>query len=311
MNLFKFKSLLGALAMMALILTSCSDDSTNPVTPGAKPDPVASIEATSTGSTTVQLKWGASPSATDALFKGYVVDVLKEDGSPTPIASKTYGTSSSTAEITGLEEGTVYTFQIRAQFTTDSLSTAKTIKWSPATRFTQNENEKDILIFEYASDFGSGLRIFDETSKFPKNLKSSSKADWHIGIDTRNGKLIFGSASEISFGTGTPTDSTLISDKYWEASSLNSVFDSEALNAGTFSARAVDLSTMNVKGNIVFVVKIKNGTRVNYAKVMVIKNKTTESFLWPSTTGTNNRFIKLEISYQKGNDIPYAKFPVK
>ncbi len=312
MNLFKFKSLLGALAMMALILTSCSDDSTNPETPGAKPEAVDSVAATSINNTTVALKWKVSASESDALFKCYVVDVLKEDGTPSPIASKTFSKGTNRVEIAGLEEGTVYMFQIRAQFTTDSLSTAKTIKWSPATRFTKNDNDNDILIYEYASSFGSGLSLFDEAAGAPKNLTAASKTDWQIGIDTRDNKLVFGSASQINIGTGTPTAKTEISNNYWLATSLNSVFDSEALSTGTFTEVAYDLNAIDTgDNNLVLIAKITKGTKVNYAKIMIIKDPTTKSFLWPSTSGSNNKYVKLEISYQKGDNVPYAKKSVK
>jgi hypothetical protein len=218
------------------------------------------------------------------------------------------GTTSFT--ITKLTEGKIYNFQVVAKYTNDSVSTPVIIKWSPATRFELNVNDDVIKVYETDSDFGSGLMMYDPTGGAPKVRKVANGADWDLGLDTRSSKVIFGSATKINYSyTGTPKPTQIFGDKYFETESLNSLFDSQAMNAGgndiKYVEKTFDITTETSTKNLVFYVRKADATgKYNYAKVMIIKNPSGAGYLQGASS---NRYIELQISYQKVVDVPYAK----
>lgn len=306
MNIRKFFFLAAFAATFGLFFSSCTENTTNPdPDPQPKPSPVSNLKALSVSATEIRVTFNASPSETNSLFKDYEVAL-----SPGAFAPQFVPKGTNMITISNLQEGTVYTVSIAARYTNDSVSSPVSIQWSPATRFTENAAEFPIKIYETASEFGSGLQMYYPTDNAPRVRKVANGGDWDLGIDTRNGKFIFGSASKIDYNyTGTP-QKVQIFESYFEADSLNGLYDSEAMNAGArdgkYTEKTFDLTSVSVNKNLVFYVrKYEPGqTRYNYAKVMIRKNPSAAGYLFDAAP---NRYIEVHISYQKKVDVPYAK----
>jgi hypothetical protein len=300
-----FKIYLLALASV-IVLIACNETTTP--TDNAKPVAPTALKANSTNATTVDLIFTASTSESDALFDRYILTVT--DG-VTEVLKDTLLKGQNMVSISGLDEGTIYDFSVKAKFTNGEFSSVATIKWSPATRFIKNNNDSEIFVYESASDFGSGLQLFYATDKAPRIRKVSAGADWDLGLYTTGGKLLFGSASKLGYTSLVGTPGVTEISKVIEADALGNVYDSEAMNAAsnTWSEKAIDLSTYTTANkSLVLYVREKNGATYNYAKVQIVKVNT--SFL-STVGGPNNRYIKLFISYQTKADVPFAKFPTK
>lgn len=301
---FKIIALLGF--AIAILLNSCSDTTTNPIDPDPKPEPITNLKATSVDDKTVKLKFDLSTSETNTLFQDYQLVVTPGTFAPVSINK---GTNMFVQA--GLTEGTVYKFEIVARYTNGTSSTVSSIEWSPATRFVLNNNDANIYVYESTSDFGSGLRMFAPApDNAPRTYKVANGAEWDLGLDTRNGKIIFGSATKISYSyTGTPKPTQML-DVNFEVDGLDESFDSQAMNAGTrdskYAERTFDLTSLKPTKNLVFYVrKYEPGqTRYNYAKILMKKNPNSETFLQGSG---DNEYIEFQISYQKTPDVPYAK----
>jgi len=266
--------------------------------------PVSALMATSKDDKSVSLKWNASADESNADFAGYwifVYPVGQTSGDPIELPKGT-----TTYIATDLTEGTVYNFDVHAvkNYGGNYLLSAKTnIKWSPASRFILNINDDNIKMYETASSFGSGLQLFDPSGGAPKTLKVTSGADWDLGIYTSGSNIWFGSASKMkarySSFAGTAKVCQISSTKY-EVNSLDDVFDSQALDQGhSFSESEIDLSTLTGNKNVVFIVRTNSPTW-NYAKVMLIYNG---GFLQGPA---GNRYIEVQVSYQKTSGVPYA-----
>jgi len=307
MTLNKMISLLIALTMSAMIFTACTED--DPVDPIDKYTPKApsNLKATSLDAESVLLRWDHSSDVAEAEFAGYKLDI-----SPGTFATMNIAKNQPLPyKVEGLQEGTVYEFTLVAYSTEGEQSTSIKVSWAPASRFTQTVNNEAIRVYETASDFGSGLDLFFEggggNPDGPRTLTIASSADWDLGLRTVGTDVIFGSATKLGYTYGNNPQVAQVADKYWVASTLNDVFDSEALDQGaTFQELAINLVDLDVNNNAVFVVrKYEPGqTRYNYAKVLL--KRVGNSFLQGSSP---NRYIELEISYQSTPDVPYAKVP--
>lgn len=289
----------------SMFFTACEEED-NPITPDPKPTPTAptNLRATSASATAVLLRWDKSVHEDSTWFAGYELTIT----GGTPMAPKAVS-KTQPYEVTGLEAGVVYTFTLKAKNTEDVLSTGSTsVTWSPAARF----ETADIKMYEFDSQNGSGLSIYDATNKKPMNLKAADRTKWHLGFDSRSSKWNFGPAASISIGTGTPTATVEISDEYWEVDNMNTIFLPETafptkndLSKMTFSAEAWDLKSLNAAKSVVFIVRVKEqgSNNWNYAKVLVEKAAT--GFLQGTAP---NQYIQLKVSYQTAANVPYAKF---
>lgn len=299
----KLRNLFIVLFAAIFAFSACEDDSDNPIIPTEKPQPPTNLQATSKSATSVLLRWTPSTSETNTDFDKYVLTIT---GGTNPIAPFEFPAGTASVEVSGLDEGTIYTFSISTRFYDGTLSeTSAQIQWSPATRFTRNQNNEPIRIYETDSDFGSGLVIYDPVGEGPKNATVVNGAQWNLGLDTRNGVLKLASARLLEYNWGTePVIITEIANDYYFADNLDDVFDSQALDAKNFAERSIDLSVLN--SNFVIVVRYKQpgNNSYNYAKILVKYNNGT--FL----QGTpDNRYVEFEISYQMVPGVPYAKTP--
>ncbi len=282
------------LLVFALFLGSCSDNTTNPV--DTKPATVKGLKATSLDSTTIRLLW---TEPTDS-YTGYTLDIT-----PGSIPQKTLAKGVTTTDVSGLIEGTVYTFKLKAVNGTAS-SDSVTILWSPATRFINNINDAVIWVYESSSTLGSGLQFYNTAGNAPKVLTVGSGSNWNFGLFTKKKDSVeVGSPSAFTYTYGGTPKITEICTNYFETNDLNSVFDSQALNAdpAKFYEMSVNLDELKTTSGVVLICRTKeNGSDWNYAKVLI--KKTGGAFL----QGTDpNRYIEVQVSYQKVVNKPYAK----
>lgn len=302
----KFKSIfwLASFLLAFWVFSACEENSTttepNPTVAG--PD---SMKATSLNETTVRLRWKLSPDESKTYFKDYVLYI-----SPGAFAPRIIPKGTNTIDVTGLSDGTVYTFELRARNVDDkeSVGSAK-IQWSPAYRFTKNINDEAIRVYETASQFGSGLQLYDPNSGKPRTLKVASGEFWNLGVYTKGEARLYtanyiASNNLYNFPTS-PSYITEISEDIFLTNTLDNVFDSQALNARNFSTNYyIDLADPDYKNGIVIIVRTKapGATDWNYAKVLI---KPGPNGLLQGTP--DNRYIECEISYQKKTGVPYAK----
>lgn len=304
--MFKNKvfTFLALAALSVFVLSSCSEDTTGPNTNGAKPSPASNLQATSISKDTIHLKYDISPSESNARFQDYQL-TWKEDATVDPGGSKIVLRGTNPIIVGGLIEGKIYLFTLVARYDNDSISTPITVKWSPASRFTLNNNDDIIRVYETASDLGSGLQMFSAADGAPRVRTVANGADWDLGIKTTDGKILVGSATKLAYNySGTPKATYIFKDKFL-ANSLDEVFDSRAMNDGTrnneYTEQVFDIKSEQ-KSVVFYVRKIESGSSYTYAKVMA--KYVGGSFFQGSGT---NRFIQFEISYQKTAGVPYAK----
>jgi hypothetical protein len=304
---FNVKALFAA-AMMCAIVAGCNENTNDP-------DPVGlaaptALMANSNDFQSVNLKWTASTSATTADFANYELIVTPANGTAmTPI---TIAKGATTYTVTGLIEGTVYTFSLRSKSTatTNNMSSAATVQWSPATR------HEGVRVYETAStQFGSGIDLsnIDKSNGMFGSTKLANGANWDLALDTRviNGQIDngLGSPSVLTYviknsaGDTIPGRATLISSKVVSsgATSLDDVFETQALGDATVnmkpdSARYIRVD--NFSNNIVFFARTVEG---NFAKVLV---KAAGDKLLQGTAP--NRYVEMDISYQSAANVPYA-----
>jgi hypothetical protein len=309
----KNKNLLSILliALFAIIVVSCSDDTvTGPEEDNRTPGKPDSAMATTTNDSTIRIKWKPSIDENDSAFVGYIVKMTGDNGVN---ALDTVPKNFNPLQVTGLDAGVIYTFEISALFKNGKSSPTTTISWSPAYRFTATaDGVSSIKLYETASQLGSGIDAYDEDSKAPKTLTVANGEYWTLGLDTRNGALIVASPTKIDYNYPSTPGYTEISQDYWDTPLLNDIYDSQALNydQDKFSELAIPLDQMtDIKNNLVIIIRTQEPgeTDFHYAKVMIKKNPN-GGWLFGNAP---NRYLEVEISYQTEANVPYAKIGLK
>ena len=293
----KFAILTFALIFAGFIFNSCEDTTTNPIDPEV-PDAPTALMATSKDDSSVLVKWTASPSETNTLFSGYVLTVT----GGTQSGPYTLTAAQNPFNVTGLDEGTIYTFSLKATYSNGEASSPITVQWSPASRFTLNENDAEIKIYEAASSLGSGLVIYNPISGAPKIAKVADGANWTLGLYTKDNEIAIGSPSLLNYNFGTTPGVVEIGDIYTGVSSLDDVYGSQALSSQSFSEKKIDLKQYT--SNIVIVLRyhMTGKTGWNYGKVLV--KYVNGSFLQGPA---GNQYAELIVSHQLITDVPYSK----
>lgn len=288
--MFKFKVLLAALTLASLITVGCNEN-TDVVTDTVPAAPT-SFMATSYGVDKIGLKWTA-PTGT---YTGYKLKM-----SAAGMSDTTFTFSSATQPpfvISGLTEGVKYTFALSSVNGTLVSTTAPTMTWSPATRFTKDASGNDIRVYENASSKGSGLSLYNPLTGFPEVLNVNPTGSlWDIGIDLDETTDILdaGSPGALNFKINNPRV-TLVGQLHSNVSSLDSIFESADLSVSQQGAYPLNNVTT---GGYAFVVKTADG---NYAKVLI---KSQLGKLLQGTKG--DRYVNMEISYQKTAGVPHAE----
>jgi hypothetical protein len=299
------------LALFAIIIASCSDDTTGPEEDNRTPGKPDSAMATTKNDSTILLKWKASIDEGDAAFAGYIVKMTGDDNTT---ALDTIPANYNPLQVTSLKNGVIYTFEVSALFNNGNVSASTHISWSPAFRFTKSaDGVSSIKLYETRSDLGSGIDAYDEEAKGPKTLTVANGENWTLGLDTRNDKVIIASPSEIDYNfNGTP-GYTEISEDIFVDISLNDTYDSQALNYDEekLKTRKITLSdfTSSIQNGIIFILRTKEAGEndFHYAKILVKRNPN-GGWLFGEEP---NRYVEMEISYQKKANVPYAKYPIR
>ena len=278
------------------------------------PIPPSNILATSLNSQSVLIKFDISPSESENYFKDYKIrwnEINNTLAKDSMLVSK----GKNPIVITGLTEGKIYEFSLISRFSDKSVSTQISVVWSPSSRFTENHNDALIRIYESNSNFGAGLQIFSLADGAPRIRTVANGRYWDIALRTTDNKIIFGSATKIEyqFPTGQTPDPTYFYKDYFLANSLDELFDSRTMNDGErdneYSEKLFDITNIGGTGNLIFYArKYQPGnTKYNYAKIMIKRVNGSSHILQGSSP---NRYVELEISYQKTPGLPYAKSPI-
>ena len=233
----KIKNLLAMFAIFSLVLVACDEESI--INPDLTPEAPTNLQATSINDRTIALRWTASPDA------GVTYVVYVYVGESNTEMSMFEGIAGTEVEITGLDEGTIYRFEVYSEDDAAMSDDYITIHWSPAARFTEDGYDEDIQLFGFESSLGSGLDLYSEDDGAPAVLSVAAKEDWDIAFDDRTPGLV-GCASMINIGSGDPTSTTEIIATPFEVSSLDDVYGSQALDqAGTFAETTIGKETVS------------------------------------------------------------------
>jgi hypothetical protein len=312
MSYSKLLAVLFASLLMGFFVTSCSDDGPTDPT-NEKPAAPTNLMALSVNETTIHLKYDISASEQNSLFQDYFLSywVVGETANP---MTMTVAKGVNPIAVTGLSEGKIYQFQLVARYKNNESSTASAdVKWAPAARFDETIFDSPIRLYEKASSFGSGVQIYYSSEDGPRTRTVSDGADWDLGLETDGNTIMFGSASKLGYNFQTQPQPTFMLTDYFLANALNDIFDSRAMDDGDrnskYTEHTRDLATITGSQNAIFYVrKYQPGkTRYNYAKIMVERNPLSGGFLHGVAP---NRHVILYISYQRVEDVPYAKTAV-
>ncbi len=291
---------LGSL-LLAFGLLGC-EESTTPEQPA--PQPPSNLQALSVNDSTVRLRWSPSPSESNPNFGFYRLRVY-EDAVGRLVGVVRLGTQTP-VDITGLRSGTVYRFELYAVWrdTTQSPSesaTAAVVRWAPATRYTTLPDGSPIRLYETASTLPSGLDLEGPDGQ-PRTLRVAQGNEWDLCLDTRGESWDIGSPRLSTYNIANPRR-TLIDTlrlrqaRYLQVDSLNQIFETEAFGATSMAEALRNFN--NLRRGFLIVLRTQDG---NWAKVFV-KADAQGNIL----RGTSpNRYVELEISYQKTANVPYA-----
>lgn len=305
MNLIKKLSLLTALVAVMFAFNACEEDTVTPTvdTPSA---PIA-LEATSINSTTVHIKWKDASDINKTMVKDYTVTYYPSNTSSTDAPMLSAKESGVAFPIPNLDSTKEYTFEVVTNYDNGESSTASMIKWAPALRFEKVAAQTIKLYTSNVIGKGSGIKLetFDSIDGIyiPEVLTTDNISKWNLGIYTSKGMdtLMFGSASVLNYkNASTATESAEVSDAV-PATSLNDVFDSQALDNKNYSQDR-HLLTNTTSSVVVYVRTTNAANEVHYAKVF-LKN-VNGSFIQGQSGDT---YVEVEISYQLNAGFPYAK----
>jgi fibronectin type III domain protein len=302
MNLIKKLSLLTALVAVMFAFNACEEDTVAPVedTPSAPID----LQATSINDNTVHIKWKDASDIDMSQLKDYTITYYPSNTSSTNAPEMSASQSGVAVEIAGLDKDKEYTFEVVTNYDNGNSSTAAKIKWAPAMRFIQVDANTIKLYASDVSNKGSGLALYEDDGLgefFPTVKTIAQIAEWNLGLDTKDSKVKFGSASKLNYaGASTAVESASVSDAV-PAASLNDVFDSQALDNKNYSQDVHDL-TNATSSVVVYVKNTKANGDVHYAKVF-LKN-VNGSFLQGAT---GDKYVEIQVSYQANAGFPYAK----
>lgn len=296
-------------ALLSIFIVSCSDTTTGPEDDNRTPGAPSGAMATSKSDTQILVKWTASSDAADSAFVGYIIKITGDDNT---VSTDTV--TSTFVDVGGLTMGTIYTFEISSLFANGNRSATTVVSWSPAARF-EKVNNATIKLYETTSSNGSGIDLYDQSTKMPKNLTIANGNHWTLGLDTRDNMVVLASPTMIDYNwpNGVVPGYTEICSTKWfqtDVESLDDCFDSYALNipANEFETYDIDLNVLlpDVNKNIVFIIRTREeGSQdFHYAKVLLKKQGNS----WLTGSGSDE-YIEIEASYQVKANVPYAKKP--
>jgi hypothetical protein len=291
---------------MAFFVLGCEETTTpeQPPTPTAPPQPPSNLQALSVNDSTVRLRWTPSPSESNANFGFYRLRVY-DDAQGRLVGTLRLGTQTP-VDIVGLRSGTVYRFELYAVWRDTARDTAESVtaavvRWAPAVRYTTLPDGSPIRLYETDSQFPSGLDLEGPDGR-PRTLTVAQGNEWDLCLDTRGGSWDIGSPRLSTYAIANPRR-TLIDtlrlrqQKYLQVDSLNQIFETEAFGAATLAEALANFN--NQRRGFIIVLRTQDG---NWAKIFV-KADARGNILQGTAP---NRYVELEISYQKTPNVPYA-----
>jgi len=282
------------------------EETTSPqeVSPQSPPQPPTNLQALSVNDSTVRLKWQPSPSESNPNF-GFYRLLVYEDAAGRLVGTVKLGPQNP-VDIVGLRSGTVYRFELYAVWRDTTRDTAQSrtaavVRWAPATRYTTLPDGSPIRLYETASALPSGLDLEGPDGK-PRTLTVAQSNEWDLCLDTRGGSWDIGSPGLSSYTIANPRRTLIDTARlrqpaYLAVDSLNQIYETEAFGAATLSEALVNFN--NQRRGFLMILRTQDG---NWAKVFV-KADAQGNILRGSAP---NRYVELEISYQKVPNVPYA-----
>ena len=279
-------------AVSALFMSSCDDTTTTPSV--FIPSAPSGLQVMSLSETSIRIAFTASASESNSSFKDYLLTVTNgTSSSSNPLAK-----GAAYYDITGLSAGKIYTLSLKAR-STDSASSAITLDWATAKRFT------GIRAYDKTSSLGSGIDLINGM-----NQTVAAGDKWDLCYDSEQGGFGSPSASNYVkggqiggktpkttyiFAKGDGTAYTLTAD------SLNAIWESKAINDTTSSRKLKVEGLVGVTGGVKsFVMYILTGDN-HFAKVLVKANDGTLI-----QHDANGDYVEVDASVQQTALLPYA-----
>lgn len=301
--------LLGGLMLAAIgfMAPGCNENPTDTPVEGA-PKVVRDLQAVSLSETSVGLKWTAPESDGITGTISYRVSWHLEGNAAADSGSVDVAGTSATMTV---QAGKEYDFEVVA-VRGGKASTAVGVHWAGATRYGKTVS---IKVYEDESAQPSGLTL-DPSLGGPKvvsvsssnpNLRTVQLAIYTVAADPSN--FIIGPAYAITeYQNADSFDvNTHISDSAFATPSLDGFYLNKALTTwfasgnGNKSAFTLPIA-QSTNGQVFFVRTGAAATDQHFARIFV---KNVSGKMLQGTAP--NRFVELEISYQSGANLPYAK----
>lgn len=285
-----------------MLINGCRQDSNGPVEP-RKLAGVTDLKAHTENSTTIVLSW--QPSTDEGLneMEGYRVLTKLQNGAvirTTDIDKGAVGLI-----LQGLLEGIVYVFDVISMPTIGAdlflPSDVASIRWSPARRFTTDNNNLPIRVYETTSTMNSGLIVFDSASGKPKVVSVANPGPDSLAIDLfaqsdTNNSVTLRSASIYNSGWRLTRFSFF-------ANLSPSLNDPRAmpLDTVTYNQQSTRIDSGISTSSLIIYFRTQDS---HYGRILVQRDPTTGRLV----RGTSpDQYLELSISYQSAVRNPYAR----
>lgn len=288
--------------VLALLSPSCNQSSDNPVesTPAVVLNAPTNLRAYSASATSVGLQWTLSTSESSTDFINYALTVKDSLGSTAQSTSVAKGLAQTT--VTGLNEGAIYTFVLRAAGTGGALSNdSASVVWSPARRYlTDSTGGPPIAVYEMASSLGaSGLQFYSATGGAKTQSLSTHNVDRILSdvyVDTTTGGIALKNIALLGYPRNTFFSTVMRdADNLDDPQLTPPAASTYSLNSVTFGDAAV------AQQKIVYA---KSVTDNKVVRILVLRNASSGKLI----NGVSpDRYLVLQISYQIVAGNPFAK----
>jgi hypothetical protein len=293
----------GAIALLVLSglsFISCSGDD-NPVDTSTLSAPT-NFRAYSATHTSVGLAWTLSSTESAAEFAGYALRATAPGGAQ--VAYELLNPGAAAFTVTGLTEGTVYTFVLHSRNTDGALSSdSVSVQWAPARRLL-TEGTVPIQVYEFASLSGkSGLQFYSSVTQGPQTHSLLASNTTRILADvyvTTNQDQTMSIASMNLSGIG-GAKTTQFSTFTRQSSTLDDPQQAPPTSA-TYTSSAFVIPSGNASTGLV--VYARSVTENKYVRILVQRNAANGTLYYGTSP---DRYLTLVLSYQDIAGVIYAK----
>ena len=288
---------------LMFLVQACNNSSNNPTeSTNVVLNAPTNLRAYSASATSIGLQWDLSTSESNADFINYALTVKDTTGLTLQTGNVPKGSAQTT--VTGLSEGSIYMFVLRAAGTGGTLSSDSTsVQWSPARRYlTDSTGGPPIAVYELASSLGrSGLQFYSAAGGAKTQSLSVHNVDrvlCDVYVDTSAGGLALKNVSLLGYPRNTFFSSvTRDADNLDDPELAPPASSSYSLNTVTFADAAA------VHGKIVYAKSITDNKVV---RILVLRNSSSGKLVYGTSP---DRYLVLQISYQPQAGNPFAKVP--